>query len=48
VGREVKAAFSGQGFKGFSPAGEASAFSRAMLKGAVLSICITSDDARLR
>ena len=30
------------------PAGEASEFSRAMFKGAVLSFCVTSDDARLR
>lgn len=31
-----------------SPVGEASEFSRAMFKGAVLSICVTSDDFRLR
>jgi hypothetical protein len=31
-----------------SPVGEASEFSLAMFKGAVLSICVTSDDFRLR
>ena len=31
-----------------SPVGEASEFSRAMFKGAVLSVCVTSDDFRLR